>query len=281
MTRAERLAIAPREPRAAEVQYLRLAGQFAKLFEAKFRETFPELSPGRADRVADPIRSPAVFRTDVLPCGCAMRPTWYRMDALSEFSARWGILSLELDGEIDAMGSRMADVWQTTETHNRKEMSRILHLDIQAQDRNQAQRFVRENIQLVKSVKSHQLARLERLVSEVGQEQGRVEGLAGAILEQFSVTKSRAELIARDQVLRLNSQLAQSRQIQAGVTGYIWTTSRDTRVRQAHKDLDGRRCSWMIAPVVDPKTGRQAHPGGDFQCRCVAVPDTDDLLFAE
>jgi SPP1 gp7 family putative phage head morphogenesis protein len=98
----------------------------------------------------------------------------------------------------------------------------------------------------------------------------RVEVLQARLLERGDVSESRAELIARDQTLKLNGQITQLRQTGAGVSEYIWSTSRDERVRDSHRVLEGQRFSWSSPPEV-------GHPGEDYQCRCVALPVIEDL----
>jgi SPP1 gp7 family putative phage head morphogenesis protein len=102
-------------------------------------------------------------------------------------------------------------------------------------------------------------------------EQGlRVEDIAGGIRERYGVSTKRAELIARDQVLKLNGRLARARQQSTGITEYTWVSSRDKRVRKTHADLHGTRQSWANPPPVGG--ARHEHPGGDYQCRCIAKP---------
>ena len=77
--------------------------------------------------------------------------------------------------------------------------------------------------------------------------------------------------MARDQIAKLNSNIAQQQQRDAGVEEYIWSDSGDGRVRPSHKKLNGKRFRWDDPPVVDEKTGRRCHPGEDYECRCVAL----------
>lgn len=81
---------------------------------------------------------------------------------------------------------------------------------------------------------------------------------------------ARAELIARDQTLKTLGQINGHRQSQAGVTSYIWSTSKDERVRPEHAELEGQIIPWDSPPSV-------GHPGQDFQCRCVALPYIPEL----
>jgi SPP1 gp7 family putative phage head morphogenesis protein len=100
----------------------------------------------------------------------------------------------------------------------------------------------------------------------------RVEEIRAQIQERMGVVRSRAELIARDQTLKLYGQVQEQRQTEAGIVEYTWSTSQDERVRHRHSELEGTTQRWDTPPVVDPRTGRREHPGGDFSCRCAAIP---------
>jgi SPP1 gp7 family putative phage head morphogenesis protein len=104
----------------------------------------------------------------------------------------------------------------------------------------------------------------------------RWEEIRALVQDRLGVGRSRAELIARDQVLKLNADLTAERHRAVGVTKYRWSSSRDERVRASHRALDGTTQSWANPPIVDPRTGRRDHPGQDYQCRCVAMPVFDD-----
>lgn len=94
-----------------------------------------------------------------------------------------------------------------------------------------------------------------------------VKALTSLLLERADVSQSRAELIARDQTLRLNSEISKIRATNAGIKSFIWTTSHDERVRPEHAELDGQTFDYATgAPSLDG-----ALPGQDFQCRCVGV----------
>lgn len=86
---------------------------------------------------------------------------------------------------------------------------------------------------------------------------------------------SRARLIARDQVNKLNGQINATRQSELGIVEYIWRTSLDERVRESHRAKEGRKYRWDDPPS---DTG---HPGDDIQCRCYAEPVLANLLGSE
>ncbi len=132
------------------------------------------------------------------------------------------------------------------------------------------QRFRDQNIALMENA-GRVYAKQVREVLEDPENFGiRVEDLAAKIQERGDVSESRAELIARDQTLKLNGQLNQVRQTNAGVERYTWSTSHDERVRPEHAELDGQVFDWSSPP-------EPGHPGEDFQCRCVALPVIEEL----
>lgn len=131
------------------------------------------------------------------------------------------------------------------------------------------------NLKLIKSLCAEHVARVGKVLADAGRGT-RVEEIARELQEATGASQARAQLIARDQVLSLNAQVTQDRHEAAGITEYTWSASRDVRVRKRHQDLDGTRQRYDDPPVVDLKTGRRAHAGQDFQCRCVAIPVLPD-----
>jgi SPP1 gp7 family putative phage head morphogenesis protein len=119
---------------------------------------------------------------------------------------------------------------------------------------------------------------IERVREIITQTRGlRVEAIRDRLEGMTRNTRARAALIARDQTLKLAGQLQEERQSRAGITHYIWLTSRDERVRERHAELDGERFAWNDPPVTND-AGDRNHPGGDYQCRCTAVADTSAIL---
>lgn len=145
--------------------------------------------------------------------------------------------------------------------------------------------FRDRNVKLIRSLANDQIKVIRETLGEAEQKAWRVEVLRSKIQEDFGVTKSKADLLARDQVLKLNGQITQTRQQGAGIEEYLWTTSRDERVRGTpggkwpsglHYDLDGTRQRWDTPPIIS-EDGRTGHPGEDYQCRCTAFPILAEL----
>lgn len=143
--------------------------------------------------------------------------------------------------------------------------------------RQQIQSWVEENVGLIKSLPQETLTEMQNIVSQGFKTGKSVTSIVGDIRNTYGIKKSSARLLARDQLGKLNSQLTRQQQTDAGVSEYVWSTSKDSRVRDSHKSLDGKTFKWSDPPVVTPpgKPVRRCHPGEDYQCRCVALPVFD------
>jgi SPP1 gp7 family putative phage head morphogenesis protein len=172
----------------------------------------------------------------------------------------------------------IAVVWDRLNRHNRGEVERVLGITGPLLDVDTApelDRWRAANVDLIRTIGPDSLGEVLDLVTEAQRTGMRVETLRERIGERFAVAESRAELIARDQVLKANADLTRIRHQRVGVRSYTWSTSKDSRVRPGHAALEGQSFAWSSPPVVDP-SGRVAHPGQDYQCRCVAIPIFDD-----
>ena len=136
--------------------------------------------------------------------------------------------------------------------------------------------WVNQNIELIHSIDRRTLESIRYALSEniirTVDRKILIEELTESIMHMAEVNEKRAALIACDQVGKLNSQLAQLEQINQGVDSYIWVTMRDSRVRPAHREREGKRFYWD-----SPPSG--GHPGWAIRCRCTSLGcyDTDKI----
>lgn len=134
-------------------------------------------------------------------------------------------------------------------------------------------RWVKDNVARITGMTDDQLGKIERILRDG--DGMRAETLAKEISRQVEdVSDSRAEFIARDQVLTLNAQVTHERMGAAGITTAIWSTSGDERVRDSHADMDGEEFDLDDPPIVD---GEPTLPGEAPMCRCVSFPVLPEL----
>lgn len=136
--------------------------------------------------------------------------------------------------------------------------------------------WIDENLALIKSIREDALRRIQselrEAVSSTLERGVQTKLLANRIRDLSGVTEKRAKMIARDQVGKLNGRLTEYRQRGAGIKEYRWSTSNDSRVREAHAEREGQIFKWDKPPY-------DGHPGQPINCRCVALPviDFDNL----
>ncbi len=143
-------------------------------------------------------------------------------------------------------------------------------------------RWIAENVLLIKSIPNETLGEMRQIILGSYIKGSSIRDIQKAIQEQYNTSRRKAQLLARDQVATLNAQLTKMQQQDAGCKKYRWSDSRDGRVRDCHKALNGKVFSWDDPPEMwyETKkgrvyTGRRCHPGEDYCCRCVAIPVFD------
>lgn len=246
------------------------------LRDAGFSEVVTGSNSRRSDAQGDPVSSP---RTDAqgdvpdVPKVTVPPETIRRAQRAMARAAR------DLAGS-KALQDALARAARATDAHSRaiwNAQAEALGLDVTGDDLFLSARmgaFRKENLGLIRSLCAEHVVRVGKVLRENAG--ARVETIARELQESVGVSRSRAQLLARDQVLRVNSQLTQDRHEAAGIVEYTWSASRDQRVRSEHRELDGRRFRYDDPPIADKRSGRRGNPGTVWQCRCVAIPVLPD-----
>ena len=163
--------------------------------------------------------------------------------------------------------------------------------------KNVIETWSREQVSLITKATQDMLDTVARRIRDgvkVGKSAKEVAAIINADLPGISYR--RARIIARDQTAKLNSSLTQRRMTDAGMETYIWDTAQDERVRgdpsglypkalPSHYVMQGKICRWDD-PTVWLENGEWVkrsgdapyfHPGMAIMCRCVALPNWDEL----
>lgn len=218
----------------------------------------------------------ATVRSDVLPTAeaeIARQRSAMTQDALGEFvfeglkqlAVRLGVIAEGMVGRILRLES---------ERHTKKWLASVrstIGIDLAAvvSQEDLAEYLTTaaaRNASLIKSLGDDAIKRVEQATYQAILQGQTAAQLRKRMTEEFGVLDSRAKLIARDQVSKLTSDLNRRRHEQAGVTSYVWMSSRDERVRERHRALDGKEYKYG-----EPTGAEQGLPPGQpIQCRCVA-----------
>lgn len=170
----------------------------------------------------------------------------------------------QLGPKVKAVHKKMADGLTKNYNANVKEILPITLGKLPSAVQEAAEKAREWSISLVEEAFRDYAADVREVFGDI-HEGERWETLRDRLVERGNVSESRAELIARDQTLKLNGAINEARQRGAGVESYTWSTAGDERVREEHAALDGQVFQWTDPP-------EPGHPGEDFQCRCVAIP---------
>lgn len=183
-----------------------------------------------------------------------------------------------------ALQRKVQQMYRSVNAFNEDEFKAIIHDAVGAEDFFINEKWqslarsvwVQENLNYIRSIRRQFLDRIRQDMGEMilnaQGKQLRAAELSEMIQDIAHNARNRADLIARDQIGKLNGRLTQLRQQSAGIGRYEWSTSRDERVRASHAEREGKIFSWDNPPP-------DGHPGMPIRCRCVAIPviDTETL----
>lgn len=189
----------------------------------------------------------------------------FDFEQLAALAVRLGIVSERMVSQILALeAKRHTDTFMAS-------AKRALGVDLSAVVRQEdLGEYLRQaglrNAGLIRDLSSEAVERIQQTVSTALINGTPAKELSQRLTEQFGISDRRAQLIAQDQMAKLNSDMNRIRHEQAGIKEYTWLTSRDERVRERHRALDGK-----VYRYGEP-TGAEGGlaPGQPVRCRCVA-----------
>ena len=258
----------PQIPEGAEREYLRIVNAYMKILKDELETELPKLKEvykqNRDEEVKNGIRNDAA--TDLM---VAINQLFTRMQ--NNVIAKTVGFGLRRKLESLANLSRKLTVREW-----KKAIKATLGIDIREDYYlgdfyvEQLAIWISENVDLIKTIPEATLGKMKDIVYD-GFANGKTPTrMTKDIMRAYGVSKRRAQFIARDQIAKLNGQIQQAQQQDAGITEYVWSTCGDERVRESHRALNGKTFSWNEPPMNSD--GRACHPGYDYGCRCIGRP---------
>jgi len=158
--------------------------------------------------------------------------------------------------------------------HTKKFISRIsqsLGVDVSSvvrpsDNKSLLQTYVNRNANLITSMTNDAIKQIEEEVYKAKLQNKSAEELSASIQQRFkALRKSRADLIARDQLAKINADLSMSRIKQSGAKSYQWDYRHGIprQTRREHHVARHRK----IFPVGEPSGDE---PGMAINCQCRA-----------
>ena len=267
----------PKYPSSAEREFSRITDAYMKMLHETLKAHLPEImSSYKKQRRGDSRFDDA-------------------NDLDNDIRREFMEISKELEQKINDFGIEkfIEKVAKKTQMTSLQEWKRIVHdtLGIDLLDdyyngdfyAEQMRRWVDENVLKIKSIHGSSLNDMHDIILEGYLRGEPIRDIQKEIQARYNVNKHQARMLARDQVSTLNAQITKMQQKDAGCNRYRWSTSKDSRVRDCHRELDNKIFSWDDPPEMwymtksrgIVYTGRRCHPGEDYCCRCVAIPVFD------
>lgn len=133
---------------------------------------------------------------------------------------------------------------------------------------------IAENVALIKSIESRYHTQIEGAVMRSLQPGGRGMADVRDFLEHYKgVTDRRKDIIAKDQVRKVQTSMNVERAKSAGIKKFRWLHSRGgSEPRPDHVAMSGNVYSYDDPPVIDRRTGERGFPGQAINCRCQMIP---------
>lgn len=146
----------------------------------------------------------------------------------------------------------------------------------------QIEEFRQRGVRLISKLGEDQVQAVADILRPAQAAGQRWEEIAPQIQERLGISQRRARLIAQDQTLTFNGEMARLTQKDAGITKAKWKTAGDMAVRgrpggiyakskENHWALEGVVFEWDNPPLI-PGTTEHAIPGKRIKCRCQGIP---------
>lgn len=138
--------------------------------------------------------------------------------------------------------------------------------------------LVRENAKYITRIPREVSEHLTHDILRMQQAGSRPETIARLMRQRFpKMTASRIRLIARTESMKASASLTEARSEELKIPGYVWRTSRDSRVRPSHRHMDNVIVLYNDPPSPEALIGERStlgkyHAGNAPNCRCPQLP---------
>ena len=171
---------------------------------------------------------------------------------------------------------RNAKSWReaAAKSQRSRELYRLLQHEMQGPVGIQVQRLIQDNAGYISSVPLDAARVLVDEVARAQQSGARASTISKMLKTRFpQLLKSRVHLISRTEVSKASLALTESRCQELDLPAYVWRTSKDQRVRDSHRLMDGVVVFWNDPPSPEALDGVKStlghyHAGGAPNDRC-------------
>lgn len=157
----------------------------------------------------------------------------------------------------------------------------IIEPDLSEQQKQQIAKAYTNNIQqyMIKDFAKDRIPLLRQKIMEATLQGYRLDKVEKILQQEFGFTANKARFLAFNETNIMLAEFKRARYQAMGFEKFVWQTRADSRVRDLHQHLNGTVWRYDNPPVVDERTGQKGLPGETFNCRCEALPYSDNSFF--
>jgi SPP1 gp7 family putative phage head morphogenesis protein len=189
---------------------------------------------------------------------------------------------------VNQVSTKNMRTWRAAAAKSQRSamLYRLLQQEMQGPTGIRVQQIVRENAVLISSLSIEAATTFTEEIEKAQQAGARASTLDKMARSRFpELLRSRVHLISRTETSKASSALTQARAEHLNLPCYIWRTSKDARVRDSHRLMDGVVCFWADPVSPEALAGEKSY--GPYNCgdapndRCYpeVVLTLDDIAF--
>lgn len=131
----------------------------------------------------------------------------------------------------------------------------------------------------VKDFGDERIPLMRQRVQEFVVKGARMDEVRKMLEHEFGVWGNKAKFLAQNETNIMLAELKKVEFTKQGFDKFIWRTITDGRERDLHRHLNGHIYRYDDPPIIDSRTGQRGLPGQTYNCRCTAIPYTDNTPF--
>lgn len=131
----------------------------------------------------------------------------------------------------------------------------------------------------IKEFGDARIPKMREKVQEIVLNGGRFDEVRRMLEKEYSIFGNKAKFLAQNETNIMLAELKKVEYQKQGFDMFIWRTITDGRERDLHRHLNGRVFRYDDPPIIDLKTGQRGLPGEIWNCRCTALPYTENTPF--
>ncbi|EGO9358882.1 minor capsid protein [Enterococcus faecalis] len=129
---------------------------------------------------------------------------------------------------------------------------------------------ISENVSYITNIRDDYSQKFEQIIYRGVTSAKSSSEIRDELVKLTEMSLKRASFIARDQTGTILGKLNSERQKRAGFSAFRWSDSGDERVRDSHRERNGKIYFYANNPLL---------PGEEYNCRCVAEPVDEDSII--